>query len=178
MRTEPGEAAMRKWVVSQVMPDSSVTDIGTFKGVVSLVLRDGVITREEKRLVIKLASLLNLDDSVPKQVYDAVISSSDVAGGRKLSAEDCLGIYAGLFETAFLNASISEDEYLVVAYLRHFFDISDEEHDEIVSAMLDELEEHVEKSVFHLVENGFEQALEKVNGFFVKIRGILPEGGR
>ncbi len=172
------EAAMRKVVVSRGMPDSVITDLSTFKGVVSLVLRDGVITREEKRLVIKLASLLNLDDSVPKQVYDAVISSSDVQGGRKLSHEDCLDVYAGLFETAFLNASISEDEYLVVAYLRHFFDISDEEHDKIVAAMLEGLEEHVEKSVFHLVEKGFEQALDKVNGFFVKIRGILPEGGR
>ncbi len=169
---------MKNEVVSTYVSDSPITDLGTFKGVVSLVLRDGVITREEKRLVIKLASLLNLDDSVPKKVYDAVISSSDIQGGRKLTSEDCLQIYAGLFETAFLNASISEDEYLVVAYLRHFFDISDEEHDQIVAAMLEGLEEHVEKSVFHLVEKGFEQALDKVNGFFVKLKGILPEGGR
>ena len=169
---------MRKRVVSQHMPDQSATDIGVFKGVVSLVLRDGIITREEKRLVIKLAALLELENDVPKQIYDSVISGDDIDEGNRLTSEDCLRIYSGLFETAFLNASISEDEYLVVAYLRHFFDISDEEHDEIVLKMLDGLEEHVEKSVFHLVEKGFEQALDKVNGFFLRIRGILPDGGR
>lgn len=169
---------MRRSVPSQAVPAEPCTDIGTFQGVVSLVLRDGQITREEKRLVIKLAGLLDLPDEVPKQVYDAVISGQVVEGGRELSALDRLSVYSGLFETAFLNASISEDEYVVVAYLRHFFDITEEEHKKVVSDLQKALEEHVEKNVFHVVEKGLDQALDKVNGWFLKIRSILPEGGR
>ena len=41
----------------------------------------------------------------------------------------------------------------------------------------DELEEHVEKNVFHVVENGFDQAKDAVDGLFNRIRSILPEGG-
>jgi hypothetical protein len=169
---------MRRCAPSQAVPAESCTDIGTFQGVVSLVLRDGQITREEKRLVIKLAGLLDLPDEVPKQVYDAVVDGGLVEGGRELSAGDRLRVYAGLFETAFLNASISEDEYVVVAYLRHFFDITEEEHAKVVSDLQMALEEHVEKNMFRVVEKGFDQALDKVNGWFLKIRSILPEGGR
>ncbi len=169
---------MRNEVVSRVVAEASPTDTGAFHGVVSLVLRDGVITREEKRLVIKLAGLLNLGDDVPKKIYDSILKGDDVISGRELDASERLGIYSDIFETAFLNASISEDEYLVVAYLRFFFAITDDEHEQIVTSLLDNLEEHVEKNVFHLVEKGFDQALEKVNGLFLKIRSILPESGR
>ena len=169
---------MKRGYVSRFVPSDAITDISTFQGVVSIVLKDGEITREEKRLVIKLASLLGLDEDAPKRVYDAIVVGEKLDGGNEISKEQRLEIYAGMFQTAYLNASISEDEYLVVAYLRYLFDISDEENELVMAEIHDALEEHVEKSVFHLVEKGFEQALDKVNGFFVKIRGILPEGGR
>ena len=41
----------------------------------------------------------------------------------------------------------------------------------------DELEEHVEKNVFQVVEKGFDQAKDIVDGLFNRIRSILPEGG-
>jgi hypothetical protein len=36
------------------------------------MLVDGVLTREEKRLVIKLASALNLEEDQPSKIYEAV----------------------------------------------------------------------------------------------------------
>ena len=168
---------MRRVCVSRFVPSDVITDISTFQGVVSIVLKDGEITREEKRLVIKLASLLGLEEDAPKRVYDAIVSGEKLEGGNEISNEERLKIYAGMFQTAYLNASISEDEYLVVAYLRYLFDISDEENELVMNGIHDELEEHVEKNVFQVVEKGFDQAKDVVDGLFNRIRSILPEGG-
>ena len=143
---------MRRKVASPFVPDDVVTDISAFQGVVSIVLRDGEITREEKRLVIKLASLLGLEEDAPKQVYDAIVAGEKLQGGRVLKKDEQLRVYSGMFQTAYLNASISEDEYFVVAYLRLMFEITDDENDAVINAIHDELEEHVEKNVFQVVE--------------------------
>tara|TARA_B100001029_G_scaffold178850_1_gene186522 strand:+ start:1045 stop:1626 length:582 start_codon:yes stop_codon:yes gene_type:complete len=173
-----GRTAMRRRVVSGFVPEEVVTDISAFQGVVTIVLRDGEITREEKRLVIKLASLLGLDEAAPKRVYDAIVTGEKLEGGRVLDKEEQLRIYAGMFQTAYLNASISEDEYFVVAYLRLMFEISDEENDVVINAIHDELEEHVEKNVFQVVEKGLDQAKDVVDNLVNRLRSILPEGGQ
>ena len=168
---------MRRKGASRFVPSDTITDISTFQGVVSIVLKVGEITREEKRLVIKLANLLLLEEDVPKRVYDAIVAGEKLEGGNEISKEDRLKVYAGMFQTAYLNASISEDEYLVVAYLRYLFEISDEENELVMNGIHDELEEHVEKNVLQVVEKGFDQAKDVVDGLFNRIRSILPEGG-
>tara|TARA_Y100001968_G_scaffold65289_1_gene55984 strand:- start:4323 stop:4847 length:525 start_codon:yes stop_codon:yes gene_type:complete len=169
---------MRRKVASPFVPDDVVTDISAFQGVVSIVLRDGEITREEKRLVIKLASLLGLEEDAPKQVYDAIVAGEKLQGGRVLKKDEKLRVYSGMFQTAYLNASISEDEYFVVAYLRLMFEITDDENDAVINAIHDELEEHVEKNVFQVVEKGLDQAKDVVDGLVTRLRSILPEGGQ
>ena len=168
---------MRRMAVCRFVPSDAITDISAFQGVVTIVLKDGEITREEKRLIIKLASLLGLENEVPKRVYDAIVAGEEVSGGNESSKEACLDVYAGMCQTAYLNASISEDEYLVVAYLRYLFNITDEENELVMQGIHDELEEHVEKNVFQVVEKGFDQAKDAVDGLFNRIRSILPEGG-
>ena len=175
---EGGRTAMRRRGFSPFVPKDVVTDISTFHGVVSIVLKDGEITREEKRLVIKLASLLGLGKDAPKQVYDAIIAGEEPVGGTVLEKDVCLKVYAGMFQTAYLNASISEDEYLVVAYLRYLFNITEEENVQVINDISAELEEHVEKNVFQVVEKGFDQAKDIVDGLFNRLRSILPEGGQ
>ena len=118
-----------------------------------------------------------MDEDAPKRVYDAIVAVEKMEGGNEIGKEERLNIYAGMFQTAYLNASISEDEYLVVAYLRYLFDISDEENELVMNGIHDELEEHVEKNVFQVVEKGFDQAKDVVDGLFNRIRSILPEGG-
>ena len=168
---------MRRVGASPYVPDDVVTDISAFQGVVSIVLRDGEITREEKRLVIKLASLLGLDENDPKRIYDAIVAGEKLDGGRVLDKTEQLRVYSGMFQTAYLNASISEDEYFVVAYLRLMFQIDDDENDAVINAIHDELEEHVEKNVFQVVEKGLDQAKDVVDGLVNRLRSILPEGG-
>ena len=168
---------MRRVGASPYVPDDVVTDISAFQGVVSIVLRDGEITREEKRLVIKLASLLGLDENDPKRIYDAIVTGEKLDGGRVLDKTEQLRVYSGMFQTAYLNASISEDEYFVVAYLRLMFQIDDDENDAVINAIHDELEEHVEKNVFQVVEKGLDQAKDVVDGLVKSTPFNLTRGG-
>ena len=114
--------------------------------------------------MIKLASLLGLDENDPKRIYDAIVAGEKLDGGRVLDKTEQLRVYSGMFQTAYLNASISEDEYFVVAYLRLMFQIDDDENDAVINAIHDELEEHVEKNVFQVVEKGLDQAKDVVDG--------------
>ena len=43
-----------------------------FHSTISVMLVDKVLTREEKRLIIKLASALGLNEDEPSQIYQAV----------------------------------------------------------------------------------------------------------
>ena len=43
-----------------------------FHSTISVMLVDKVLTREEKRLIIKLASALGLSEEEPSQVYQAI----------------------------------------------------------------------------------------------------------
>ena len=157
------------------MTREAPSSLEIFHGAVALMLRDGELTREEKRLVIKLAGLLELAPDEPKKVYDAVLANESVEGDRFLSRKEQLNVYARLFETAFLNASISEDEYIVVAYMRYTFDISAEEHDVVIEELTNVLEEHVDRNVIDMVRDRFGDAIDQVTDFFDALK---PEGGR
>ncbi len=146
-----------------------------FHGAVALMLRDGELTREEKRLVIKLAGLLELAPDEPKKIYDAILANESVEGDIFLSRKEQLNVYTRLFETAFLNASISEDEYIVVAYMRYTFDISAEEHDVVIEELINVLEEYVDRNVIDMVRDRFGDAIDQVTDFF---EALKPEGGR
>ena len=47
------------------MPKLSLGSLNIFRTTVEVMLADGVLTREEKRLIIKLASALNLTSEQP-----------------------------------------------------------------------------------------------------------------
>ena len=49
------------------------------------MLRDGVLTREEKRLIIKLANALGLSDNEPAMVYNAIKENKNLDPGRDVS---------------------------------------------------------------------------------------------
>ena len=56
--------------------------------VVQTVLNDGVLTQEEKRLIITIGRELELDDGDPVRVYNAVLEGEIVTGGRKLTRNE------------------------------------------------------------------------------------------
>tara|TARA_B110000211_G_scaffold28750_1_gene29106 strand:- start:814 stop:1080 length:267 start_codon:yes stop_codon:yes gene_type:complete len=54
------------------MPKLPLCSLNIFRTTVEVMLVDGVLTREEKRLIIKLASALNLTSEQPGEVYSAI----------------------------------------------------------------------------------------------------------
>ena len=95
------------------------------------MLGDGVLTREEKRLIIKLGSVLKLAPEEPAYIYSCIQSGEASRSGEPVSPEDMRDIYTKVFEVAIVNASLSRDEFRVLANLRDQFDIGDDLHEEI-----------------------------------------------
>ncbi len=51
-----------------------------FSAVIKVVLSDGVLTQEEKRLIIAIGRELELDDGDPLNVYNAVLKGEEIDG--------------------------------------------------------------------------------------------------
>ena len=102
-----------------------------FHSTISVMLVDKVLTREEKRLIIKLASALGLNEDEPSEIYQAIKSGDKVEGGEPIDNGKAHEIYTKVFEIAIVNASLSRDEFRVLAHLRDIFQIDDDEHHRI-----------------------------------------------
>ena len=105
--------------------------LDVFRSTVEVMLIDGVLTREEKRLIIKLANVLELTPDEPAYIYEAIQTKRDSRPGPSISPEVMRSIYTKVFEVAIVNASLSRDEFRVLAHLRSQFDIDDNQHKEI-----------------------------------------------
>ena len=102
-----------------------------FHSTISVMLVDKILTREEKRLIIKLASALGLGEEELSQIYQAIRNNEDVKGGEPIDTKKAHEIYTKVFEIAIVNASLSRDEFRVLAHLRDIFKIDDDEHHRI-----------------------------------------------
>jgi hypothetical protein len=95
-----------------------INSLEVFKGTLEVMLEDGVLTREEKRLVIKLATLLDLEPDEPARVYEAITEKKEVEGGRAIGRIKQLKVYQNLYEVALLNESLSKDEWRVIHHMK------------------------------------------------------------
>tara|TARA_B100001113_G_scaffold784_1_gene729 strand:+ start:850 stop:1281 length:432 start_codon:yes stop_codon:yes gene_type:complete len=108
------------------------------------MLLDGVLTREEKRLIIRLSSILNLEPHQPAEIYQAIIDGVNTEDGDILSAEEQHEVYKTVFEVAIINASLSKDEFRVMAHLREIFSIDDDEHNLVERELRDMVKQRFE----------------------------------
>jgi DNA-directed RNA polymerase subunit F len=108
------------------------------------MLIDGLLTREEKRLVIKLASALNLKEDEPSKIYEAIRKGKTIDGGAPITLFEAKNIYTKVFEIAIVNASLSRDEFRVLAHLRDIFKIDDKEHEDIEAELREIVKEKFE----------------------------------
>ncbi len=108
------------------------------------MLVDGVLTREEKRLIIKLASALKLESDEPAAIYEAIQKKVESEKGQNVSPEMAREVYTRVFEVAIVNASLSRDEFRVLAHLRNVFDIEDHEHEKIETELREIVKEKFE----------------------------------
>ncbi|MBB69518.1 MAG: hypothetical protein CMB28_00205 [Euryarchaeota archaeon] len=110
------------------MTGENVGALTVFRTTVEVMLRDGVLTREEKRLIIKLANSLGLSPEEPAEIYAAIRENRETEEGREVTPNEQRLVYTRVFEVAIVNASLSKDEFAVLANLRAQFNIEDDDH--------------------------------------------------
>lgn len=86
------------------MAKDSIGNLEIFRTTVEVVLDDGVLSREEKRLIIKLASALKLSPEDAPQIYEDIKNNKDSPPGEPIDHNSARAIYVKIFEIAIVNA--------------------------------------------------------------------------
>jgi hypothetical protein len=87
-----------------------------------------------------------------------------------INKNERLQIYEEMFETAFLNASLSHDELAVIAILRSSLQITDKEHELAIEIVRGTLEESNDPKLLQKVRDDLAGVIELVGGMFESLR--------
>ena len=150
-----------------------------FHSTISVMLVDKILTREEKRLIIKLASALGLSEDEPSQIYQAVRNDEEVKGGKPIDNNKAHEIYTKVFEIAIVNASLSRDEFRVLAHLRDIFGIDDDEHRRIEDELREIVKEKFEDpNVIDKMLGTLRDSVSLVGDLFDVVRKKAADGAK
>jgi len=150
-----------------------------FHSTISVMLVDNVLTREEKRLIIKLASALGLNEDEPSQIYQAIRNEEEVKGGDPIDTTKAHEIYTKVFEIAIVNASLSRDEFRVLAHLRDIFQIDDNEHHRIEEELREIVKEKFEDpNVIDKMLGTLRDSVSLVGDLFDVVRKKAADGAK
>ena len=153
------------------MSGESVGALDVFRSTTEVMLRDGVLTREEKRLIIKLANALGLSDNEPAMVYNAIREDKNLDPGRDVSFNEQRLVYTRVFEVAIVNASLSKDEFAVLAHLRDQFNINDDDHSRIEADLRDMIRQKTEdENVVEKLLGTLRDSVSLVGSLFDSVR--------
>ena len=153
------------------MSGDSVGALDVFRSTTEVMLRDGVLTSEEKRLIIKLANALGLSDNEPAMVYNAIKENKNLDPGRDVSFNEQRLVYTRVFEVAIVNASLSKDEFAVLAHLRNQFNINDDDHSRIEADLRDMIRQKTEdENVVDKLLGTLKDSVSLVGSLFDSVR--------
>jgi len=149
----------------------NVGALTVFRTTVEVMLRDGVLTREEKRLIIKLANALGLSPEEPAEIYSAIREGRGSESGREVTPNEQRLVYTRVFEVAIVNASLSKDEFAVLANLRAQFNIDDDDHARIEADLRDMIRQKTEdENVVDILLGTLKDSVSLVGSLFDGVR--------
>ena len=143
--------------------------LAVFHGATRIALRDGQLSNGEKRLLVKLAHALKLDEDDPRQVYDAVIENREPGQGRQISDLEMILIYGQVLEAVLIHTDRSDDELTLVAYLRRAFSISDADHRSITRSLDRQLEQTIHSNVLQDFRMRLDDTMDRIGGIFDRL---------
>ena len=152
------------------MSEETVRTHEVFKGTIEVMLEDGILNREEKRLIIKLSNQLKLEPEEPALIYRAIQEGTEIEGGREMATAERLRVFERVYEVALLNESLSRDEYRVVAHLRNNLHISDKEFEDIEAHLKKIVKERFEDKMVDKMLSTLKDSVSLVGSLFDKIR--------
>ncbi len=150
------------------MGDSSPRTLEVFSDCVAVMLKDGLLTREERRLISALSRNLKLKDGEPLKVYEKVKIGKKMDGGDLISREQQLEIYQSLYEIA-LVGSLSKDEWRILAFLRQEFSIGDVEHKKIENELKNNIKERYEPKVVETLFKTIEDSTNTITNLIKRL---------
>ena len=150
------------------MADQTPRSLQLFGDCIAVMLNDGVLTREERRLITVLSRDLGMVDGEPLEVYEAVRDGKEVGGGEVLSRERQLSTYQNVYEVALIG-SLSHDEWRLLAYLRKKFGISEDEHKGIEDSLKNAMQERYEPKVVDRLLNTLEDSVSTITRMISRI---------
>ena len=158
--------------------NASSRSLDVFRSTIEVMLADGVLTREEKRLIIKLASALNLTAEEPAIIYEAIQNKTETEPGAQIAPTQAREVYTKVFEVAIVNASLSRDEFRVLAHLRSVFDIDEDEHLAIETELREIVKEKFEDpNVIDKMLLTLRDSVGLVGDIFDSVRKKTSDGG-
>ena len=143
--------------------------LAVFHGATRIALRDGQLSNGEKRLLVKLAHALKLDEDEPRQVYDAVVENRELGRGRQISDLEMILVYGQVLEAVLIHTDRSDDELTLVAYLRRAFSISDADHRSITRSLDRQLEQTIHRNVLQDFRMRLDDTMDRIGGIFDRL---------
>ena len=143
--------------------------LAVFHGATRIALRDGQLSNGEKRLLVKLAHALKLDEDEPRQVYDAVVENREPGLGRQISGLEMILVYGQVLEAVLIHTDRSDDELTLVAYLRRAFSISDADHRSITRSLDRQLEQTIHRNVLQDFRMRLDDTMDRIGGIFDRL---------
>ena len=143
--------------------------LAVFHGATRIALRDGQLSNGEKRLLVKLAHALKLDEDEPRQVYDAVVENREPGRGRQISDLEMILVYGQVLEAVLIHTDRSDDELTLVAYLRRAFSISDADHRSITRSLDRQLEQTIPRNVLQDFRMRLDDTMDRIGGIFDRL---------
>ena len=143
--------------------------LAVFHGATRIALRDGQLSNGEKRLLVKLAHALKLDEDEPRQVYDAVVEHREPGRGRQISDLEMILVYGQVLEAVLIHTDRSDDELTLVAYLRRAFSISDADHRSITRSLDRQLAQTIHRNVLQDFRMRLDDTMDRIGGIFDRL---------
>ena len=144
------------------MSDAESDRCRVFWNAARLALRDGQLSNGEKRILVKLAHALKLDDNEPKMIYEAITEGREPEEGGILDDWEMRIVYGQVLEAMLIHTDRSDDVLEQIAYLRGMFGIDSDEHRAIASSLDRQLEEIVHRTFIDEFRERLKDSVERM----------------
>ncbi len=138
-----------------------------------LALRDGQLSNGEKRVLVKLAHAMDLEDDEPKIIYDAVVEGKEAGGGTLLDKREMRLVYGQVIESMLIHTDRSDDVLAQIANLRSMFRIDESEHRAIARSLDRQLDDIVHRTFAEEFRMRLKDSVERMGEIFDSVN-LLP----
>ena len=140
-----------------------------FWNATKLALRDGQLSNGEKRVLVKLAHAMKLEDDEPGTIYEAVMKGKDPLGGEALDNLELRLVYGQVLEAMLIHTDRSDDVLAQIAFLRSMFGIDESEHRAIARSLDRQLEDIVHRTFIEEFRMRLKDSVDRMGDIFDNI---------